>query len=375
MKLSFMLEALRKRWLLILVVAVVVAGGVAVLGSLWPKTYTSSAQILLGVKATANPTGIDAQSANLYLKERVATYAQMVKADEVTEPVASAAGISPDELRRYISVAIIPETVVLEISVSGRTPEQAVALTNAVSQRFRSQVSSLNVKTGGPELVAAQFSSPQPAEDPDQLHGALLYLVSTLVGLLAGVLVALVVAAIESVRQSPRKDNREDEETASASDDAPSSGDERPIASEGNPAAGHELRSAGHDAPSATAVGAPSSVRAETQSSASAEPSWSGGSGSPSSASDQSPWPARDGLPSSASAVDGPTASASDESDSSASDSARPPRWVRMPSSSSAQVGRSVMPQLFGQVHGQGPQASPVRFSFQSVQDNAKELP
>lgn len=198
MKLSFMVEALGRRVVLILVIALVVAGGVVVLGTAWPKTYTSSAQILLGVEAKS--TGIDAQSGNLYLKERVATYAQTVKADEVIEPVASAAGISPDQLRRHVSVSIIPETVVLEISVSGDTPDEAVGLTNAVSLRFRSQVSSLNVETGGPKLVAAQFSSPQPAGDPDQLHGTLLYIVSALVGLTVGILVALLLAAIQAAR-------------------------------------------------------------------------------------------------------------------------------------------------------------------------------
>lgn len=202
MRVSFMIEALTKRVVLILMVGVLVAGGVVASAAGWPKTYTSKAQILLGVARQGN--SIDAQTGNLYLKERVATFAQTVKADEVVEPVASGAGMSAIDLRRRISVAIIPETVVLEIGVSAESPDAAVNITNAVSRRFRSQVSSLNVETGGPSLVAAQFSSPQPADAPDQLHGSLLYLVAVLVGLVVGVIVALLLAVIQINRASRR---------------------------------------------------------------------------------------------------------------------------------------------------------------------------
>ena len=203
MTLPFFFEALRRRIALILIVVMIATAAGLMVGATWPKTYTSSAQILLGLEVDDD---IDAQSGNLYLKERVATYAQTVKADEIVEPVATAASISPDVLRRHISVSIVPETVVLEISVSADTPEQAVQLTNAVSRRFQSQVSALNVETGGPRLVAAQFSSPQPAVEPDQLHGALLVGVSILVGLILGILLALMLAAMEALRRASQVD-------------------------------------------------------------------------------------------------------------------------------------------------------------------------
>lgn len=201
MTLPFFFQAMRRRIVLILIILVVVTGAGLALGAMWPKSYTSSAQILLGLKVSDE---IDAQSGNLYLRERVATYAQTVKADEIIEPVAEAAGISPELLRRHVSVSIVPETVVLNISVSGTSAAQAVDLTNAVSARFQNQVSELNVETGGPKIVAAQFSSPQRATVPDQLHGALLVGTSMLVGLVLGVLVALTLAAAQALRESDR---------------------------------------------------------------------------------------------------------------------------------------------------------------------------
>ncbi|MGC5173229.1 oligosaccharide flippase family protein [Microbacterium sp. DT81.1] len=204
MGISFVWEAIRGRIALFVITVIVVTGGGIALGAIWPKTYTSSAQILLGVRTSG--TTIDVQSATLYLRERVATYAQIVKADEIIDPAAEATESSPDALRRAVSVGIIPETVVLEISASGASPDQAVERVDVVSARFRAQLSALNVRTGGPRLVAAEVSSPQPATVPDQLHGTTLYVVSAFVGLLVAVVLTTLVAVIRGPRRRRREE-------------------------------------------------------------------------------------------------------------------------------------------------------------------------
>lgn len=84
-------------------------------------------------------------------------------------------------------------------------PEQAVARVDAVSARFGAQLSALNVRTGGPRLVAAEFASPQPATVPDQPHGTTLYIVSALMGLLVG----LILTALVALLRVPRRRRRE----------------------------------------------------------------------------------------------------------------------------------------------------------------------
>ena len=203
MTLGFAIQAMRRRIVLILITVLVVTCAGFALGAAWPKTYTSHAQILLGLDIDGSD--IDPQTANLYLKDRVATYAELVTADEVITSVADSAGLRPEALRERVVVTIVPETVVLEVSVSGGTPEEAVELTQAVSSRFRTQVSALNVKTGGPKILPAQLSRPQPATAPDQLHGPMLVGVSALVGLVIGVLLALVLALVEANRAAQRQ--------------------------------------------------------------------------------------------------------------------------------------------------------------------------
>ena len=202
MTLAFAIRALRQHIVLVLITVVVVTGAGIALGSFLPKTYGSNAQILLGLDIRG--TTIDPQTANLYLKDRAMTYAQLVTADEVITPVANAADIDPEVLRGRVVAAIVPETVVLDLRVTGSSPEEAVALTQALSERFRVQVSALNVQTGGPRMLPAQLSAPQPAAAPDQLHGKTLAAVSALVGVIVAVLLALLVAVIKRNRAASR---------------------------------------------------------------------------------------------------------------------------------------------------------------------------
>jgi capsular polysaccharide biosynthesis protein len=214
MTLAFAIRALRGHLVLVLITFVVVTGVGMALGSYLPKSYSSNAQILLGVdpkRAT-----IDEEAANLYLKERAMTYAQMVTSDEVIMPVATAAAIDPGVLRGRVAAAVVPETVVLDLQVTGSSPEEAVALTQALSDRFLVQVSNLNVQTGGPRMLPAQLSAPQPAGAPDQLQGKTLAAVSALAGLIVAVLLALLVAVIKRNRAASRPQPLRPEEADTA---------------------------------------------------------------------------------------------------------------------------------------------------------------
>jgi succinoglycan biosynthesis transport protein ExoP len=198
--------------------AVVTGAGIE-LGSYLPKTYSSHTQILLGLYPKG--TTKDPQTANLYLKERAMTYAQLATADDVIMPVAAAADIDPEVLRERVEAAVVPETVVLDLRVKGSSPEEAVALTQALSERFMAKVSVLNVQTGGPAMRPAQISAPQRAAAPDQLHGKTLAAVSALAGVIVAVLLALLIAVIKRNRAAARLAIATREADAAAPDRVP----------------------------------------------------------------------------------------------------------------------------------------------------------
>jgi len=86
---AFAMRALRRHIVLIVITTALIAGAGIALGQVVPKTYSSQAQILLGLDIQGST--MDPQSAGLYLKDRAMTYAQLVTADEVIDPVAAAA--------------------------------------------------------------------------------------------------------------------------------------------------------------------------------------------------------------------------------------------------------------------------------------------
>jgi polysaccharide biosynthesis transport protein len=219
MTLAFAMRAVGRYIVLVIITVAVVTGAGIELGSYLPKTYSSHTQILLGLYPKGSTK--DPQTANLYLKERAMTYAQLATADDVIMPVATAADIDPEVLRERVEAAIVPETVVLDLRVTGSSPEEAVALTQALSDRFMEQVSALNVQTGGPAMRPAQISAPQRAAAPDQLHGKTLAAVSALVGVIVAVLLALLIAVIKRNRAAARLAIATREADAAAPDRVP----------------------------------------------------------------------------------------------------------------------------------------------------------
>lgn len=225
MTLAFLVRAVRRHLPLFLVSLVLLtASGIGV-GSLAPKTYTSHADMLLGLELRGS--GMDPQTANTYLKDRVATYAELVTSDEVVKPVASGAGLAPERLAGRVNVAVPPDTVVLDVSVSGSSRGQAVDLTQAVVDNFTREVSAFNVRTGGPRVLTAQLSSPQPAVDPDQLHGGVLAAVSGLVAVALSLVLVVVVALVRGDRVAV---DQHQTSAAAIPDDGPAEGTEHATA-------------------------------------------------------------------------------------------------------------------------------------------------
>lgn len=208
MSFAFAMRALRRHIVLILItVAVITAAGI-VLGRVVPKTYSSQAQILLGLDIQGST--MDPQSAGLYLKDRAMTYAQLVTADEVIDPVAATVGLTPAALRSQVVASVVPETVMLNLTATGPSPEAAAALAQSVSDRFQLQLSAMNVRTGGPAILPSQVSSPQPAVAPNQLSGKTLIGVSVLVALVLAVALALLVEVIKNNRSARKAQERSD---------------------------------------------------------------------------------------------------------------------------------------------------------------------
>lgn len=147
MELRDYLRIVRRRWTLILV-CVVVAVGVAagVTFSMTPQ-YASSAKLF--VSTTPSSSG-EAYQGSLFSAQRVMSYADLVNGQELSRRVIDETGLAmePTELAGKISASVVPETVILQITVEDDDPQQAQQLTQAVAVELTEFVDELETPPG-----------------------------------------------------------------------------------------------------------------------------------------------------------------------------------------------------------------------------------
>ena len=147
MELRDYLRIVRRRWTLILlclVVAVGVAAGVTY--SMTPQ-YASSARLF--VSTTPSSSG-EAYQGSLFSAQRVTSYADLVSGQELSRRVIEELDLDmdPAELSGKISASVVPETVILRITVEDADPAQAQLLTQTVAQELTQFVDELETPPG-----------------------------------------------------------------------------------------------------------------------------------------------------------------------------------------------------------------------------------
>jgi capsular polysaccharide biosynthesis protein len=149
MDLKNLLATVRRYW----VTFVVVSGAVLVLGLtgllLAPKQYVSTSQLLVAIDGSTTAT---AYQNNDLVTARVHSYIALLTTDMVSQRVISRLGLSmsPAELASKISATKVPpDTSIIDIAVTDRSPEQAQRIAEAVATEFVSFTDALETPTGG----------------------------------------------------------------------------------------------------------------------------------------------------------------------------------------------------------------------------------
>lgn len=168
-----------------------VAGAIAVV---WivasPTTYTASASVYVG---SGSSDATVTQARGYYDLNRAQSYVAVVRGSRVLAEAArrSGTGTSAEDLARHLSVQVLPQTVVIRLTVEDERPVVAQALSNAVAEVMVEEVNRL-------EQESSQGASPvrlsivDPAEVPRSPAAPDRRRVVVL-SLLIGALVALVV--------------------------------------------------------------------------------------------------------------------------------------------------------------------------------------
>lgn len=192
MELHDYLAVARKRWRVIISVALVVLALAAVATALSPKVYESNTQFFVSTTG-ANDTGALLQGST-FTQQRVKSYAQLLTTPRVLDQVAESTGVDLTVLQEQVSAAAPPDTVLIDVAVRDPEPESAQSIAAAIAEVFPDTLTELETPSGTAAspvkvTVVQPPSMPDSPVSPQPVRNiALGLIVGILAGLAAGLL-------------------------------------------------------------------------------------------------------------------------------------------------------------------------------------------
>jgi capsular exopolysaccharide synthesis family protein len=203
MELRDYLRAIRKRWWLVAGAVVIALAGAGVVTALTPPRYQASVTFFVSTQTRGGIT--DAYQGDLFSKQRVKSYVDLLTSDRLATMVAAEQpGWSAVDIQGRIGARAIPDTVLLQATVTDRDRARALRLTEVLATQFAALVRTLETPPGatvatvrveviaGPKLAGAPV-----APTPVRTAGLAL-----LLGLVAGVGAAALREAMDTTVKS-----------------------------------------------------------------------------------------------------------------------------------------------------------------------------
>lgn len=186
--------ALRKSWVIIVLLTLLGATAGYVYGALQPDTYRAESAVVI-VPARGDSTLELVQGAN-YVQGLVATYTVLATSPVVLDRVIDSLDLdtTPRALGGRITVNSPLDTSVLEIAVTGSNPQEIAGIANQVATELAEAVESLSPRAAAESSAAVRVETISPAVAPSVAiapNMRLLVVVGALGGLVVGCIVAI----------------------------------------------------------------------------------------------------------------------------------------------------------------------------------------
>jgi capsular exopolysaccharide synthesis family protein len=136
-------RVVRKRWRAIAAVTLLMVALAALL-TLWsPKTYQARTQLFVSTAGGQDSTQL--LQGNTFTQQRVKSYSDLITTPKVLDPVIKDLGlpVNADELGARITANVPLDTVLIDVLVSDRDPEQAARIASAVGRQFSTSIPDL----------------------------------------------------------------------------------------------------------------------------------------------------------------------------------------------------------------------------------------
>ncbi len=158
---------LRRRWRVVLLSLIATLAIAAFLTVQATPQYSSSTRLFV---STSQSNQSNAYTDNLFATQRVASYADLVTSRQLAERVDEALGgsLEPDALRGSVTATVVPDTVLLELTVTDPDPEMARDLAQAYAEELRALVADLETPEGQESALikATIVDNAQVSDDP-----------------------------------------------------------------------------------------------------------------------------------------------------------------------------------------------------------------
>ena len=160
---------IRKRWVTIVLTALLTLGLAALLTATATKKYAATTQFFVSISGADDGTQL--QQGGTFVQQRVKSYAELLKTPRVLDPVVEELGdgTTTEDLVELITVTTPPDTVMLEVSVTDPEPERAQEIATALGKAFPSVVDELERPSDTSKRSPVKVSMVKPAqtdEDP-----------------------------------------------------------------------------------------------------------------------------------------------------------------------------------------------------------------
>lgn len=200
MELKAYLRVLRQNIALLIAAAVVGGLGGLGVGLLAPMTYTAHTQLFVSISNTGSAAEL--QQGSSFTQERMQTYVDMVGSRAVLRPVIDELDLveTPAQLAKRVRASYDPNTVLIRIEVTDRSPNQAAQIAEVVAAELVSVVTALEDPTdaGVSPVILSVAETAEPPTAPSSLSPWVTVLLGVIVGCVFGLGAALLRSALDT---------------------------------------------------------------------------------------------------------------------------------------------------------------------------------
>ncbi|KZX22072.1 Wzz/FepE/Etk N-terminal domain-containing protein [Rathayibacter tanaceti] len=204
MTLNGLFAGIGRRWVVIVAFALLGAVAALVLNSVLLPQYKADARVYVAVSSTGVLSTADRVAANSAAAQATVTFVALGTSDTVLQGVIDGLGLDEtiEDFSKRVQVLSEPESVVITISATDPSPEQAAAIANALAAQLDAAVQGTDPTTTAtgvavPQIQLEVLSQATPPKLPVTGGALVLLALGILGGAVVGTGVAIVLTALD----------------------------------------------------------------------------------------------------------------------------------------------------------------------------------